>query len=181
MMRESCGANDHPDSNLFIQMYRLISTYSLVQPPKGSNVTSSEIFDVLLSIKNIEDAEERKEQWNAQLDTTLDRDCTDVFAEAASFEKEHDYPYSEPSTYATAYMAGYVARKASIRFAKYVKDKRQSTCEDCINSLLLPKIEIIPESHKFIEIRSKGYLIHPSRKLTYLINIFEKAIMSVLE
>ena len=132
MMRESCGANDHPDSNLSIQMYRLISTYSLVQSPKGSKVRSSEIFDVLLSIKDIKDAEEKKEQWNAQLNTILDRGCADVFAEAASFEKEHDDLYSKPSEYATAYMAGYVARKTLMRFEKYVNG--QSTCEECVKT-----------------------------------------------
>ena len=72
MMRESCDANDHPDSNLFIQMYRLISTYSLVKPPRSSNFSSTEIFDLLLSIEDIEDAEQRKEQWEAQWDTILD-------------------------------------------------------------------------------------------------------------
>ena len=60
MMRECCGANDHPDSNLFIQMYRLISTYSIAKPPKGSNVSSLDIFQVLLSVQDIEDVNERK-------------------------------------------------------------------------------------------------------------------------
>ncbi|XP_071642320.1 uncharacterized protein [Temnothorax longispinosus] len=35
MMRHCCGSNEHPDSQLFIQMYKLVSTYSLVKPPKG--------------------------------------------------------------------------------------------------------------------------------------------------
>ena len=40
-------------------MYRLVSTYSLVKPPKGSNISGGEILDVLLSIKDISDADER--------------------------------------------------------------------------------------------------------------------------
>lgn len=181
MMRESCGANDHPDSHLFIQMYRLISTYSLVQPPRGSNVSSGEIFDVLLKINEIDDAEQRKEQWQAQLDNILDQGCTDVFVEANDLEKEHNYSHSEPAMYAVTYMAGYVSRKATNRFAKFVEDEKQFTCDNCVAALVLSENEVIPETHKLIEIRSKGYLKHPSKKLTCLINIIETNLMSVVE
>ena len=146
-------------------MYRLISTYSLIKPPRGSNISSTEMFDVLLSNKDIEDAEQRKEQWEDQLDTILDTGGTDVFADAASAEKHHYYPYTEPSAYAIAYMVGYVARKAAGRFAKYVADKKQFTCDECLTTLLLHTSEVIPESHKYIEIKSKGFLSHPSKKL----------------
>lgn len=63
MMRNCCGSNYHPDSQLFIQMYRLISTYSLVKSPKGCNVSSTEIMNVFLNIKGITDIKERQEQW----------------------------------------------------------------------------------------------------------------------
>lgn len=181
MMRESCGANDHPDSHLFIQIYRLISTYSLVQPPRGSNVSNSEIFDVLLKIQDIDDSEERKEQWRAQLDDILDRGCTETFVEATSLEKEHDYCQSEPSTYAISYIAGYVSRKAENRFAKFVGNEKQFTCNDCVSTLVLSKDEVIPESHKLIEIRSKGFLRHPSKTLTTLITLIENAVLSVVD
>lgn len=59
MMRYCC--NDHPDSQLFIQIYKLISTYSLVKSPKGCNVSSTEIMNVLLDIKDIPDIKERRE------------------------------------------------------------------------------------------------------------------------
>lgn len=118
MIRESCGANDHPDSHLFIQIYRLISTYSLVKPPRGSNISNSEVFDVLLQIRDIDDVEERNNQWHAQLDTILDRGCTDIFVEATALQKEHDYCDSEHLAYAICYISGYVARKSITGFAK---------------------------------------------------------------
>lgn len=173
MMRESCGANDYPD--------RLISTYSLVQPPRGSNISNSEIFDVLLKIKDIDDAEERNEQWHAQLNTILDRGCTEMFVEASSLQKEHDYCSSEISTYAITYVSGYVARKAANRFAKFVSDKKQFTCQNCVSTLELSSNELIPESHKLIEVKSKGYLKHQSKKLTSIITAVENALLSVLK
>ena len=55
MMRNCCGSNDHPDSQLFIQMYRLVSMYSLIKPPKGCNVSTGELMNVLINIKDIPD------------------------------------------------------------------------------------------------------------------------------
>lgn len=52
-------------------MYKLVSTYSLVKPPKDCNISGGELMDVLLSIKDIKDPEER--QWIDQIDTILDR------------------------------------------------------------------------------------------------------------
>ena len=74
-MRDCCGANDHPDLSLFIQVYHLMSIHSHVKPPGGSNISKTEIFNVLLSIKDIENESERKEQCQAQLDTILDQSC----------------------------------------------------------------------------------------------------------
>ena len=61
-MRHCCGSNDHPDSALFIQMFKLVSTYSLVKSPKGSNVSGGEILKLLIDIKNIKAVDERQEQ-----------------------------------------------------------------------------------------------------------------------
>lgn len=181
MMRESCGANDHPDANLFLQMFRLISTYSISKPPKGSNISSSEILDVLLGINNLEDRNERKEQWENKLDTILDKGNITNLPSTENIDKEHDYPWSQPSAYAISYMAGYVARKSIMRFCKYVDGKSQVSCEDCVVTLVLSSGESIPENHKFIEIKSRGYLKHPSRQLVSLITSIENAIMEVVQ
>lgn len=53
MIRGACVSNDHPDSLLFVQVYRLLSFYSLVKPPKGSNVQGAEIFETLLQSKDV--------------------------------------------------------------------------------------------------------------------------------
>ncbi|XP_033222364.1 uncharacterized protein LOC117176281 isoform X2 [Belonocnema kinseyi] len=38
LRRESCRANDNPDSSLFIQMFRLVSTYSLRSRPRDATL-----------------------------------------------------------------------------------------------------------------------------------------------
>ena len=118
MMRHCCGSNDRPDSTLFIQMYKLVSTYSLVKPPKGSNVSGGDIIKVLIDIKDITAVDERHEKWNAQIDTILDKGFnTDAIIDAAEILEEHDYFQCSTSDYVLAYVSGFVALKG-FRFAK---------------------------------------------------------------
>ncbi|KAL0100580.1 hypothetical protein PUN28_019723 [Cardiocondyla obscurior] len=160
MMRYCYGSNDHPDSRLFIEMYRLVSTFSLIKPPKGSNVTSSEIFNVLLSIRDIDNTNSRIEQWETQIDTILDSGCqSDVLSDAIDSLNEHDYCQSTPLTYAITYVAGYYCKK----------------------TIQLPEFSSISENHKLIELRSNGKLLHPSIQLNKLINIIESCIIQVIK
>ncbi|XP_071582486.1 uncharacterized protein [Temnothorax nylanderi] len=175
MMRNSCGSNEHPDSTLFVQMYRLVSTYSLVKPSKGSNISGADTINVLLSIKDLNNANERRDQWDAQIDTILDRGTNlDVLYDAASLLKEHDYFKCSTSEYVLAYVAGYVTRKGT-RFAIFNEEGNRVVCQDCLQSLELPASEAIPENHKLIDIKSRGNLKHPSRKLEELLSILERA------
>lgn len=180
MMRSCCGSNDHPNSTLFVQMYRLVSTYSLVKPPKGSNISGGDILSVLLSIKDITDATERKTQWDAQIDKILDRGMySEVLSEAASILEEHSYVQCTTSEYIVAYMAGYVARKTS-RFAVSHNNNKRVPCKDCIETMHLSNLQPIPESYKLIALKSNGYLINPSVNLLTLISLLEKATMNTL-
>lgn len=172
MMRESCGANDHPDSSLFIQLYRLVSTYSLIQPMKGSNVSNTEVFEILLKIQDIKEESIRKDQLEAQLDTILDSGSNiNGLIEAASLLQEHDYSESEASQYVNTYIAGYVARKASCRFSTFTVDKKRVPCNECKKTLVLSKKDVIRERHKLIKLRTKGYLKYPSLNLCDMIDV----------
>ncbi|OXU16304.1 hypothetical protein TSAR_006395 [Trichomalopsis sarcophagae] len=182
MMRHCCGSNDHPDSALFIQMYKLISTYSLIKPPKGSNVCSGEIVDVLLKIKDIKDEDDRRKQWDAQIDTILDKGLhSDALHKAAELIEEHDYFQCSTSDYVLAYTAGFVARKGK-RFARLIQSDRRKTvvCENCIASLSLQENEDVTEHYKLIEMRSRGYLCKPSMTLFRLISTLERATLKIV-
>ncbi|XP_067204347.1 uncharacterized protein [Linepithema humile] len=176
-MMRNCGSNDHPDSQLFIQIYRLISTYSLVKPPKGCNVSTGEIMNVLLNIKDIEDTKEREEQWISQIDTILDRGRNnEILAYAPSILNDHDLHICTTSDYILTYIAGYVARKGN-RFSKNIINNKNVICEECLKTLILQPNDVIPERHKLIQIKTKGYLKNPSIALFNLLSILEKGII----
>lgn len=144
MMRNCCGSNDHPDSQLFIQIYRLISMYSLVKPPKGCNVSTGELMNALINlkdIKDIKDIKEREEQRIGQMDTILDRGRnTEMLAYAPSILNDHDSHICTTSDYILTYIAGYVARKGN-RFFKNIN----VICEECLKTLVLEPNDTIPE------------------------------------
>lgn len=180
-MRECCGANDHPDTTLFMQTYKLVSTYSLIKPPKGCNVEGNEILEALLKLKDVENRNERKERWESIVDTILDKgSAPDILGEASRVIKDHDYTMSETSEYALSYIAGYVSRK-SARFVKYITNNTTAECNDCLQSLTLLPHDVIPERHKLIELKSRGSLKHPSVKLFDLIQILEIATIGVVK
>lgn len=180
MMRDCCGSNDHPDSTLFIQMYKLISTYSLIKPPKGSNVKGSDILESLLNLNAIEDKNKKRKVWEGVIDTVIDKgNGSHLLGEASKILIEHNYTLSETSAYALTYIAGYVSRKGS-RFAKYFDNGKPYICDDCVISLILPSENEKPERHKLIEIKSKGKLKHPSLNLCNLITVLEYATMKTV-
>lgn len=179
-MRNCCGSNDHPDSTLFIQMYKLVSTYSLIKPPKGSNVSGGEIVDVLLSIKDIKNVYDRREQWDAQIDTILDKGVhAETLSDAVKLMEEHDYFQCSTSDYVLAYVAGFVVRKAT-RFAKYSTGGKPLVCNDCLMSLERSKNDEESNLYKLIHMRTKGYLKEPSMQLFNLISLLEQATLKVL-
>lgn len=158
-------------------MYRLISTYSLVKPPKGCNVSTKELMNVLLNIKNITDVKEKEEQWIGQIDTILDRGKNiELLAYAPSILNDHDSHICTTSDYVLTYIAGYVARKGN-RFCKNINNNK-TICEECLKTLVLQSNDEITERHKLIEIKSKGYLINPSIVLFNLLSSLEKGIIN---
>lgn len=174
-MRDSCGANDHPDPFLFISMYKLISTFSLIKPPKGCNVEGVEIFQVLLSLQDVENSTDRKEKWENMLEAIMDKgSCNEMLHE--EIVKEHNYSHAEASKYAISYVAGCVSRKGK-RLTKFGLEN----CNDCSSTLTMTAGESVPERHKLINLKSKGFLQHPSVKLYDLISVLENALISVLE
>ena len=163
-------------------MYKLISTYSLVKTPKGCNISGGEIIDVLLSIKDITDADERRDHWNDKIDSILDKGrSTEVLYDAATLLDEHDYFEYGTSDYVLTYVAGFVARRVA-RFANFKNaNGRIAICEICSAALILRVDEQVPERHKLIYARTKGYLIHPSIQLFELISLLERGTLRAIQ
>lgn len=151
--------------------------YSLIKPPKGCNVSTRELMNVLINIKDIKDIKEREEQWIGQIDTILDRGRnSEMLAYAPSILNDHDSHLCITSDYILTYIAGYVARKGN-RFLKNIDNNENVICEECLKTLVLEPNDVIPERHKLIEIKTKGYLINPSLALFNLLSSLEKGII----
>jgi len=58
-----CGSTTKPDPLMFIQVYRLLCFYSLVKPPKGSNVEGTEIFKSLLAEEDFDVPGNSAAEW----------------------------------------------------------------------------------------------------------------------
>lgn len=167
MMRSACGSNDHPDSVLYIQMFRLISTYSLVKPPKGSNVSGGEMLETLMTLEDVTEHVSKKSKisWEDSMDRILDQGihCDDL---KEIIEKTPD----NPNDFIITYISGYVGRKA-IHF---------STCQNCQNSLKFNNFEEI-NRNKVLEVRSRGELLASSNGLYELISTLESVIVKTIE
>ena len=67
MMRGAGGSEDHPDATLFAGIFRLLSMYSLIKPPRGSNVSGAEILQALISLKDVSDEKKRRKSGSIVL------------------------------------------------------------------------------------------------------------------
>lgn len=168
MTRGACGSNDHPDSNLFIQVFRLISTYSLIKPSKGSNTVGDEILTTLIQGSEIiQQTEKYSAEFATRLNSIMENSVwfTDISAEEVVLD--HDYSVDR-SDLLIAYFAGYMARK-STRFSK---------CVECHEKL---KIKEPTGKDKLRVLLSHGQLIYTSELLFQLTKTLETTFLQVVQ
>ncbi|KYM96576.1 hypothetical protein ALC62_12756 [Cyphomyrmex costatus] len=166
MIRGCCGSTDTPDPLLFIQIYRLLSFYSLVRLPKGSNVEGIEIFDSLLSMKDIPMRNENKDNWNQVLDEIITCGTQTSTQDA---KQTHDYDYiSDVNKYVQTYFAGFISRKV----------ERWTSCSECVLSVTKKEGDL--RRDEMINLLTKGYLKYPSDSLVNLLSTLEHAILQTV-
>ncbi|XP_033224794.1 uncharacterized protein LOC117177866 [Belonocnema kinseyi] len=171
---------DHPDSSVFIQMFRLVSTYSLVKPAKGCNVTKGGMMDALLKLNDIADKKVRQLQWNKKIDHIMENEQgAPILESRPEILEQNNFYMNNSSAYAVAYVAGYVARQASERFVKFLNNGQPFVCQNCIATLNLALCETISNSHKLITIKTKGFLKYPSIQLCDLVGLLERTCVAV--
>lgn len=170
-IRGACGANDHPDPIQFIQLYRLLSVYSLVSPPRGSNVSGAAMLSTLLSLEDLVQKENKKRKIELQrkFDEMLDN------GEFADLEPYFDYTVRQDiDPPALENFTGYVARTAK-------KASVAKHCMECFNSLKADSDREKNSDEDLIHNLSHGYLIVPSDNLMDIIYRCETAILNTLE
>jgi len=73
MARGACGGNDASNPQTFLQIFRLLCSYSLVKPPKGSSVEGKDLLRTLMgTAESITSFKENKKDWITKIDQILD-------------------------------------------------------------------------------------------------------------
>lgn len=192
MMRRAGGSNDHPDPQYFAQLFRLLCCYSLIKPPKGSNVEGPDLLKTLMQTEeSLAAASKSRTEWLQKIDDMLEKQVRDdetssgpsgldhdyvvpLSVEVTSWKDSvHDHPYDVTRTSAEVqcYIAGYVVRKMM----------KKLKCHECINSLKSHEISVNDSTHAFINLVERfGGLIRPSDPLLRLTECLESTVLDVV-
>ncbi|KAK3922090.1 Transposable element P transposase [Frankliniella fusca] len=169
-IRGACGSNNHPDPPMFINVYRLLMTNSLIKPPRGSNVTGSKMLQALLDLKDLEGEKNKEsmEELLSKVDAYLDCDV-----EVGNLEEmdHQDSLTASIDPYALTVFGGHISRKMR-------KIQPAKGCLTC--SLDLCSADSVPleERETLLQMRSRGGLLRPSSKLLQFV-IEEESVIRV--
>lgn len=117
LARGVCGSNDHPDAIFFGQMFRFMSSYSLIKPCKGSNVTGGEMLQTLLKFNDVSQTTNGRKESEKIMDSIIEtgkfaEDCSDLDDRATSVEINRETTGILHTL--MGYMAGYIVRKSQM-------------------------------------------------------------------
>lgn len=124
IIRQAGGQNEHPTFPTFLQLYRMLSLYSLLRPPWYGNCTVPEkgqsafltLADFREVFKPSSKQQVKLEKLKQRLDGLInegDWECDEVF--------EHDYSNATVVDCIVYYVTGFVSRKLS----------KQTSCAVC--------------------------------------------------
>lgn len=137
MARQGTGPNDHLNCPTFLQVYKLLSVYSIIKPPKSGNCTILDSTQPKLTLQDIKDVFNKNDillerqlkinHLKERLDTLITQDIKvdDVFQEDIS-RRDHEYYKSDTESCVLYYICGYVSRYIN----KHIK------CSDCQKAVL---------------------------------------------
>ncbi|CAH1731084.1 unnamed protein product [Aphis gossypii] len=132
MVRQASGPNDHPSTPTFIHIYKILSSYSILKPPKSGNCTILETSAPKITLSDIKqivdtDSSERADKirnLSIKLDTLIDEgvwEAEDIF--------DHDYTKSSVKDCVCYYICGYVSKQ----IIKHTK------CKECTSAIVAGK------------------------------------------
>ena len=158
-MRNAAGCEDHPTATMFLQLYKLLSVYSVLRLPKrsiqrtGRTVTNNDPAIVVPMPAPQKSTERGK-------NVAIAAECLDslsVFTSDEDIDTDPDNVPPAPTGSAkdniVYYVAGFVVRKC----------KKLGTCQTCISQLTSTKVD---ESYTLlINVKLRGALNWPSKVL----------------
>jgi hypothetical protein len=163
LLRASGGANNNPESVQVAQIFRLMSLYSLIKPPRGSNITGGNMLDALVrdpselfTYNSPAHYKLTKAQIDLKLDQALEQDLS--YGTMIRFEDNEE---------AFAYVCGAIARR-----------HKSVDCSCCLSTIVGNGVESF---NAFIILRSRGHLTFPSASLIKLLQEVESIIVQNLK
>lgn len=171
VMRHSCGGNDHPDPKMFAQVYRLASTFSLIRPPKGCNVSGENLLKSLIKPDEVLiSSNQERELWLQNIDAILEGAKPQM--EGSSIDDE-DHNYEAVTSDAVqSYIAGYITRKLQ----KIVKcsNCKQNIRMNAVDGQRLQRNDVINKMDLY------GGLMYASYELFELTKQLEKCVLRAM-
>ncbi|XP_036146648.1 uncharacterized protein LOC118646884 [Monomorium pharaonis] len=116
-IRQCAGCNDHPNCPTFLQLYKLLSVYSVIKPPKYGNCTvSSDSRPTLISIDEIKAIYGNKREGKSAESMRTIKTKLDQVLQSGDWEaddildphSEHDYALSPILDCIIYYVTGFV-------------------------------------------------------------------------
>jgi len=167
-LRYNGGLNNHPEASSFVCLYRLISTYALVKPPRGSNVSGGKMLQAAIGPEQLEKESARKkskEEIRAKI--------AKIVTEGGTFDPEAEISLTkeEAEAHILGCFGGYVAKISDDRWC--------DSCPQCKASVICANPEL-HNANLLTEIRSYGFLKFPSLALHKLLYTLEEEVLKAL-
>lgn len=165
-IRQAGGSNDHPDTPTFLQLYKILSTYSILKPPTTGNCTvvddtPNEPLITITTIKEIYSNPEKthllsfvKEKLNYAIEHT-NWDFEDFV--------EHDYSLPEITDCVIYYVTGYLIKQLM----------KSVHCDSCKAAFINPVTHANAPVAKMTNMKTRGGLLHPNLKFFNFIKSLE--------
>ncbi|KMQ85335.1 hypothetical protein RF55_16184 [Lasius niger] len=109
IIRQAAGANNHPPTPTFLQLYKLLSIYSILKPPASGNCTITKTYPkTLITLSELKDIYDKP----TKISMTSLKAKLDEFIEENEWEfddvVEHDYSHAAVVDCIIYYVTGYL-------------------------------------------------------------------------
>lgn len=193
MICQSTGPNDAPTTPTFLQVYKILTAYSILKPPKSGNCTILDTSNPKITLNDIKQVFDTDQSIRSikinELASRLDK-IADMGTWEADELLDHDYCQSPVKDCITYYICGYVSRqilkhtkcnscKLAIQSGKYYclgsyLNKILIKCITFLPTYLAGNSSIASEA-VLTNLKSRGNLIHPNLGFFKLICDLEKS------
>ncbi|KAJ8876824.1 hypothetical protein PR048_021271 [Dryococelus australis] len=168
-IRQAGGQNDHPATPTFLQLYKLLSLYSILKAPKYENcvVEDDKPERPLISVSYIKYIFTKEAKQNSLLEVLKQK--LDGLVHHEQWEScdivEHDYMCAQVVDCLIYYVTGYLCRQI-MKYTKY---------DSCKNVFTAPVTYSQYYEAQLVNYKTMGKLIHPNHNFFKLIREVESA------